>query len=372
MIYLNNAATTYPKPACVLEAHAQALAAPPASQYRDAGGGPDPFTACRENLGRLLGIQVTDRIFFTSGATEALNILLRGLPLRGGRVAVTPLEHNSVLRPLYNTALEPVMLPCDALGRVQPADVAALPEDCTLLVVNHCSNVTGAVQDMAALAYEAHRRGMLFLADVSQSAGCLPVCADEWGADALAFTGHKALYGPQGTGGFYVRPGVALRPLLFGGTGRDSAKLIYQEGEYEYEAGTQNAPGVAALNAGVGWVLGQGVTQIARQEAALSLRLRQGLADTGGVTLYGPPGGGPVVSFTLAGLTPADAAYILHGTYGIVLRSGLQCAPLIHHRLGTEKGGVLRASFSCFTTEADVDALLAAVRVLAGGKDTFA
>ena len=368
MIYLNNAATSYPKPACVLETHARALAALPVSQFRDAGGGPDPFTACRESLGGLLGVQATERIFFASGATEALNTLLRGLPLRGGRVAVTQTEHNSVLRPLYNTAVEPAVLPCDTQGYVHPADVAALPEDCALLAVNHCSNVTGTVQDMAALADAAHHRGMLFLADVSQSAGCLPVRADEWGADALAFTGHKALYGPQGTGGFYVRPGLALRPLLFGGTGRDSAKLTYSENEYEYEAGTQNAPGVAALNAGVRWVLERGVAQIARQEAALSLRLRQGLAAIDGVTLYGPLTGGPVVSFTLARLAPADAAYILHGAYGIVLRSGLQCAPLIHRRLGTEKGGVLRASFSCFTTESDIDALMAAVRALAGGK----
>ena len=367
MIYLNNAATSYPKPACVLDAHARALAAPPQSQFRAAGGGQGPFAVCRESLAALLGIGDPERIFFTSGATEALNVLIGGIVAAGGRLAATETEHNSVLRPLVNLTDDYTLLPCDADGMVDPRGIAGLPENVTALVVNHCSNVTGAVQDMAAITKAAHARGMLLFADVSQSAGCVPVDAAAWGADALAFTGHKALLGPQSTGGFYLRKGIQLRPLVFGGTGRDSARLRYDPSEYEYEAGTQNAPGIAALDAGVRYVLEKGVQTIAAEEGALASYLRAELAVMPGVTVYGKAGGGPVVSFTLAGMTPADVAYILFEAYGIVLRSGLQCAPLIHNRIGAGTRGVVRASIGPFTTQADITALCLAVREIAKG-----
>ncbi len=370
MIYLNNAATSYPKPACVLEAHARALSAPPQAQFRSvADGRQGVFQSCRENLAALLGIPDPTRIFFTSGATEALNTLINGILAAGGRLAATETEHNSVLRPLGNLTDQYTLLPCDEYGVIHPDAVAGLPGNTAALIVNHCSNVTGAIQDMAALAQAAHSRGMLFIADVSQSAGCVPVDAAAWGADALAFTGHKALLGPQGTGGFYLRGGITLRPLIFGGTGRDSAKLTFQPTEYEYEAGTQNAPGIAALDAGVRYVLEQGVEAITAKEGALTRRLREGLEAVHGVTVYAKAGGGPVVSFNLHGLAPADTAYILFGTYGLVLRSGLQCAPLIHERIGAGTHGVVRASLSVFTTEAEIDVLIAAVREIAQGSN---
>jgi len=366
MIYLNHAATSYPKPACVLEAHARALAAPPQSQFRaEAGGGQAPFQTCRESLAVLLGIPDPARIFFTSGATEALNALISGVLAAGGKLAATETEHNSVLRPLANLACGYALLPCDADGMVDPREIAGLPENVTALVVNHCSNVTGAVQDMAPIAKAAHARGMLLIADVSQSAGCVPVDAAAWDADAIAFTGHKALLGPQGTGGFYLRKGMPLRPLAFGGTGRDSAKLHYDPAEYEYEVGTQNAPGIAALDAGVRYVLDKGMKTTVAEEGALTRTLREELAAIRGVTVYGKAGGGPVVSFTLAGMSPADVAYILFEAYGIVLRSGLQCAPLIHRRIGAGTHGVVRASIGSFTTAEDITALLSAMREIA-------
>ena len=367
MIYLNNAATSYPKPACVLEAHARALAAPPESQYRDAHAGRGVFQACRESIAELLHIPDPNRIFFTSGATEATNLLVRGLAADGLRIAATETEHNSVLRPLANLTDDFTILPCDGDGRVDPKAVAELPDTIGALIVNHCSNVTGAVQDMPALAGAAQAREMLFIADVSQSAGCLPVDAETWGADALAFTGHKALLGPQGTGGVYLREGLQLRPLLYGGTGRDSATLLYNKSNYAYEAGTQNAPGIAALDAGVRYVLEKGVETIAREEATLTRKLREGLLRIAGVTVYGKTGGGPVVSFNVSGLLPADAAYILYQAYGILLRSGLQCAPLIHQRIGSGPQGVLRASVGLFSSAADIDALLSAVTEIAEG-----
>lgn len=367
MIYLNNAATSYPKPACVLEAHAQALAALPQSQFRDPAEGGSPFQSCRESVAALLHIPQTSRIFFTSGSTEALNTLLRGIMAEGGRIAATETEHNSVLRPIANLAGEYTLLPCDQNGYVDPTVIANLPMDTTAVVVNHCSNVTGTIQDIAAISAAAHDRGMLFIADVSQSAGCVPVDVAAWHADAIAFTGHKAMLGPQGTGGFYLREGLSFQPMIFGGTGLDSARLVYDKSNYSYEAGTQNAPGIAALDAGVRYVLYRGVENIAKEEGLLTRRLRDGLDRIRGVTLYGHMGGGPVVSFHISSISPADATYILYGTYGMILRSGLQCTPLIHKRIGAGKHGVIRASIGPFTTASEIDALLSAVSEIAEG-----
>jgi cysteine desulfurase / selenocysteine lyase len=369
MIYLNNAATSYPKPACVLEAHARVLAAVPQSQFRNAAGGESAFQSCRESIAALLNIPQPSRIFFTSGSTEALNMLLRGIMAEGGRIAATETEHNSVLRPLANLSGNYALLPCDQNGYVNPAGIAGLPMDTTAIVVNHCSNVTGTVQDMPAIAWAAHHRGMLFIADVSQSAGCVPVDAAAWRADAIAFTGHKAMLGPQGTGGFYLREGLAIQPLIFGGTGHDSARLVCDKSNYSYEAGTRNAPGIAALDAGVRYVLDRGVDNIVKEEGLLTRRLRAGLGRIQGVTLYGQTGGGPVVSFTIAGISPADTAYMLYGIYGIILRAGLQCTPLIHKTIGAGTRGVVRASIGPFTTAADIDVLISAVCEIAEGKD---
>ena len=275
-----------------------------------------------------------------------------------------------MLRPLANLAEDYALLPCDASGVIDPKSVEDLPADTAAIFVSHCSNVTGTVQDLAAVTDAAHARGMLCIADVSQSAGCVPVDAAAWGVDALAFTGHKALLGPQGTGGFYLRKGLNLRPLLYGGTGRDSAKLTYGPDEYAYEAGTQNAPGIAALDAGVRWVLDRTVEAIAREESLLARRLRGGLEGIEGVTVYGKAGGGPVIGFNLSGIPPADAAYILYESYGILLRSGLQCAPLIHRRIGAGERGVVRASLGPFTTAEDIDALIAAVSEITQGRSS--
>ena len=323
---------------------------------------------CRENLGRLLGISAVDRIFFASGATDATNALVNGLPLAEKRVLATQTEHNSVLRPLMNLTDQVGsvdIMPCDALGQVNPADVTRLlSAPSAALFVNHCSNVTGMVQDIPALSEIAHRHSALLVLDASQSAGCLPVDADAWGVDALIFTGHKALFGPQGTGGYYVRPGISLRPFRYGGTGRDSRRLTYDDGDYEYEVGTQNAPGIAALNAGVEYVLEQGVDPIHAKERRLMKALYEELAAIPGITIYGDHARchGPLLSFNVRELTPSDVAYILSGVYGITVRAGHHCSPLIHDATGTSERGTVRISVSNMNTEADIEALIAAVR----------
>ena len=374
MVYLNQAATTYPKPKRVLEAHAAALCAPPEGQFRDGSTwGGEVFDRCRENLGRLLGIADARRIVFASGATDAANALICGLPLSGRRVLATQAEHNGVLRPLMNLrdrVGSVDIVPCDALGRVDPADAERmLAHGAAALFVNHCSNVTGMAQDVPALAEIARRHGAMLVLDASQSAGCLPVDADAWGVDALIFTGHKALFGPQGTGGYFVRSGVPLMPFRYGGTGRNSRRLTYGDGEYEYEVGTQNAPGIAALNAGTEYVLERGVDQIHAAERKLMKRLYEGLSAIPGVNIYGEfdlcPG--PLLSFNVRGLSPTDVAYILSGGYGIAVRAGLHCAPLIHDAMGTSEKGTVRASVSDMNTAADIDALVSAVREISSG-----
>ena len=368
MIYLNNAATSYPKPQCVLDAHAQALAAPPAAQFRSAGGSM-PFDECRAAIAELMGVKDSSRIFFTSGATEAMNGVLRGLAVEGRRFAITEAEHNCVLRPVYNLFKKPVILPCAASGHVD-MDVARTLIDHTVcaVVVNHASNVTGAVQDMATLSDMAHAAGAYIIADVSQSLGALSVSIDEWNVDAAVFTGHKALLGSQGTGGFYLRGGIKMRPLLFGGTGRDSTRLIYDNDNYEYEPGTRNAPGIQALCAGARYVLACGVDSVSHRENRIARLIADGLRKLPDVTVYGRPGEigfGSIVSFNADGFAPTDIGYILSGAYGITVRTGMQCAPLICARIGAHKG-VVRVSPGPFTTGEDAQELLRAMKEILG------
>lgn len=372
MIYLNNAATTYPKPQCVLDAHAAALCALPSSQYRSAAKsfGTDVFTACRESLGKLFHITDADRIFFSSGATDSANRIINGLYAGGqcteySKIIVTQTEHNSILRPLMNHEVfknNIVVLPCDNTGKV---DITKLNHPTQgVLFINHCSNVTGKIQDMKAAVKAAKEAGLLVIADVSQSAGCVPIDAEEWGLDGLIFTGHKSLFGVQGTGGYYIRRGLNIKPMLYGGTGRDSSQLTYENGDYEFEAGTQNAPGIAALYAGVSYVLETGAETIAKWEQELMKQLYADLLGIEGVTLYGSADNthGPVMSFTISGLKASDVTYILQSGYEIITRAGLHCAPLIHEAMGTKADGTVRVSVSPFTTQSEIGDFTKAVK----------
>ena len=371
MIYLNQAATTYPKPQCVLDAHTASLYRAPEGQFRSGqcGTGETVFEQCRKNLGKLLGIRAYERIFFSSGATDSSNALICGMELAGKRVMTTQAEHNSILRPLMNQKAyvgSVTVVPCGKWGRIDPEELeASITEDTAAVFVNHCSNVTGMIQDLSAIGEVCRKKGVLFVVDASQSAGCILIDVDGWGIDALIFTGHKGLFGVQGTGGYFVRPGVPLKPYRYGGTGRNSRQILYTgEGDYEYEAGTQNGPGIAALNAGVCYVLDRSVEAIAQKERVLMELLYRELGRMKDVILYGSEetNRGPVLSFNLKTLSPSDTAYILQNSYDIVVRTGLQCAPLIHQALGTEKEGTVRVSISDLTEEADIRAFLSAVK----------
>lgn len=363
MIYLNNAATSYPKPPSVVDATIGALRAWPPSALRSSLADDQLLPTLRGRLGKLFHIADTHRIYLASGATDALNRVIGGLDAPA--ILATD-NHNSVLRPICNwkgTFGYQFISPTPNLESLREMLDNAEPQPGTLLVVNHCSNVTGHIHDMARICQQAHEVGMLVLADVSQSAGCIPIDVDGWGIDLLAFTGHKALMGPQGTGGYYVRKGIDLRPTMFGGTGRDSSIITYEDGNWEYEVGTPNLPGLAGLSAGVEYVLRLGVHHIFEQERTQANWLIHALRSINGVKVYSTGGEaqGPVISFNIEGLLPSDVGYILQNSYGITVRTGLHCAPLIHKELRTAPQGTVRASLSCHTTTADLQALADAV-----------
>lgn len=374
MIYLNNAATTYPKPQCVQDACTAVFHRLPEGQFRSSGHveAGDIFSDCQKRLGELLGIRETENIHFTSGSTESLNKILYGFGIQASQILTTATEHNSVLRPLYNIPSmkgTPGIVPCSKEGRISPEELEQMiTPEIKAVVINHCSNVTGCIQDMEKISKIVKGRNLLLIADVSQSAGCIPVDADGWGADAIAFTGHKSLFGIQGSGGYYIRSGRTFFPMFFGGSGKDSKRLVYGAENYEYDAGTQNGIGIAALYAGAGYLLEKGIENIQAEEQEKIRYLYEELSRISGITLYGnaEENRGPVLSFNIDGLSAGDTAYILQNGYQIVTRAGFHCAPLIHAYLGTEKNGTVRVSISGLNTWEEMEYLVRAVREIAG------
>ena len=369
MIYLDNAATSFPKPASVLAAVrgvSERLAANPGrSGHRMSLAAGRIVMRCRRALADLLAVPAPERIVFCLNCTDALNLALRGLPLPGGHVIATALDHNASLRPLCGMAqrgeialdiLEP-----DETGAVSAAQVeAALRPDTRLVMCAHASNVTGAVQPADAIGAVCRSHGVPFLVDAAQTIGVLPVRPLQMGASLAAFPGHKGLMGPMGTGALWLADGVELTPLREGGTGSQSQSVLQpQELPERYESGTLNLPGIAGLLQGVRFVQARRA-QIEAHDRALAARLRDGLTALG-ARLYGPetPALG-LVSFNLGGMRSEDVADGLN-RYGIGIRAGLHCAPLAHRYLGTMETGAARASTGWFNTEGDIDRLLAVV-----------
>lgn len=375
MIYLDNAATTLKKPAEVLEAVMDAF-----GRLGNAGRGVNSASldasrslyAAREEAAALFHAGRPQQIAFTANVTEALNMALQGLVSPGDRVVATAADHNSVLRPCYLLAERGAQLavtPCDRQGCL---DYAALEELVTpgtrVVVCTHASNVTGNVYDVRRIAELAHENGALFVLDAAQTAGCLDIDAEALGLDVLCFTGHKGLYGPQGTGGLYVRPGLAIRPLLAGGTGVQSYNK-HQPTEMPtlLEAGTLNGPGISGLAAGIRFVRDLGPETIEARVLHLADRFVASVRRIPGITLYGDFSGPRtgVVSLNLDSFDAASVSDALYENYGIATRAGAHCAPLMHEALGTRERGVVRFSFSWFNTDEEVDTAVRALAELA-------
>jgi cysteine desulfurase family protein len=380
MIYLDNAATSFPKPPEVTAAIVAALAAPASpgrSGHAAALAAARIIHQARKNLAALFGLPDNRRLVFTANITWALNLALGGLGLKAGdHILSSPLEHNSAARPLTRLAAETGLVwertPADARGQVNPDDFKRMLRPSTRLVVlNHASNVHGALAPARAIK-EAIGEVPLLL-DTAQTAGALDLSeAGQW-VDLLAFTGHKSLLGPTGTGGLWVRPGLNLRPLAVGGTGSASESLIPPDFLPDaLEPGTANTHGLAGLAAGVGVVLREGVANIRRHEMDLTRRFIDGLGQIKGLTLWGPGAGEErvaVVAVTLAGWSSSDLSAALEKEAGILTRAGLQCAPLTHQALGRfQDGGVTRFSLGYYTTSAEIDLALTTLDRLAAGR----
>ncbi len=385
IIYLDNAATSFPKPDSVYEKMSHF--------YRHYGVNPGR-TGCdlalkaeemihttRVRLSALFNPHLAEsgvtkdpnRLVFTANATHALNLIIQGVLRPGDHVVTTAVEHNSVIRPVNHMCRRGVtatFVQPDAEGYVDPEAIRrAITPATRLVIVNHASNVIGVVQDLAGIGAVCREAGVVFAVDAAQTAGVLPIDMAAWGISFLAFTGHKGLFGPTGTGGLCVADDAAIESTVWGGTGVRSAHPYHLE-EYPYhlEAGTVNLLGIAGLAAGLDWIEATGQQAILAHELALLERLQAGLAEIEGVTIHGTTRLDrrvAVCSITVAGFDPSDVGTMLDVDFDILTRTGLQCAPLIHDHLGTSPRGTVRLSIGPFNTEAHIDRAVTALRRIA-------
>jgi len=371
LIYLDNAATTYPKPEVVYatqdDVFRRCSANPGRGGHKLAHQAAQLVLQTRLAIADFFSIQDCGQIAFTFNATEAINIALFGALEPGDRVVTTSMEHNSVTRPLYELqcrGVDVVKVPCDRMGRLKLKDLqqACLTKPTKMVVVNHCSNVTGTVQPAGDIGNWCRQQGIIFMLDAAQSAGVFPIDVNEMAIDILAAPGHKSLMGSQGTGFLYVNDKIKIKPLKFGGTGSNSSSLQQPEQMPDHlECGTLNTAGLAALSAGLGWIQQYGMDKIAQHEQQLVDRLRRGLMQLPRVCLYGPEcAEGGVLSFSIQGMDPAEIGFILDQKYGICVRVGLHCAPDAHQTIGSYPQGTIRVSPGVFNTTADIDAVIQA------------
>ena len=378
MIYLDNAATTRQKPQQVIDAVVKAMTTMGNAARGAHGNALEASRAVyntRYKLAKLFGCKRADHVVFTSNSTEALNIAISGVFNPGDHVITTDLEHNSVLRPLYRLEDEGVItlsfVSADRQGRPQIEEFESLIQPNTRAIVcTHASNLTGEIIDLVQVGKIAKQHGLLLIVDASQTAGCVHIDMDAMGIDILCFTGHKGIYGPQGTGGLCIREGVEIRPFKVGGSGIHSY-MKHQPEEYptRLEAGTLNSHGLMGLSAALDFLEETGVDTIAQKEFRLMRRFYDGVVNLPGVVVYGDFTEGhertAVVTLNIRDYDSAAVSDELSECYDIATRAGAHCAPRMHEALGTVDQGAVRFSFSWFTTEEEVDAAIAAVKEIA-------
>ena len=376
MIYLDHAATSWPKPPAVIKAMTDFLERaggnPGRSGHRLSIQAARIVYAAREAVAELFHAPDPLRVIFTPNVTYALNLALRGLLRPGDRVVTSSIEHNAVMRPLRaleRQGVNLVVVPCAVDGSLDSAAVArAATPGTRLVVINHASNVTGTILPVAQIAPIARRSGALFLVDAAQTAGVLTIDMPGMGIDLLAFTGHKGLQGPPGIGGLLLGERVdaaALDPLVRGGTGsRSEFEEQPDDLPDRYESGTANGPGIAGLGAGVRWVMERGVEAIRAHEMELTRALITGLSGIPGVTVHGARHTGAataVVSFTAARRRVSEIGLRLDDEFGVLSRVGLHCSPAAHKTIGTFPEGTVRLAPGALTTQAEVQAAVTAV-----------
>ena len=378
--YLDNAATTWPKPEAVLSEISRFFlevgASPGRSGHRRSLDAARILYNTRESIASLFNAPDPMRIIFTLNTTHGINLILRGLLKTGDHVITSSMEHNSILRPLRQLeqeGIELTVLPCSPEGFLSPGDVAgAVKKNTVLVALIHASNVTGTIMPVKEIGEIAKDKGLLFLLDAAQTAGCFPIDMEELSVDFLCFTGHKALYGPTGTGGFVLGRNVSpdrVSLLFCGGTGSLSEQEVHPQFlPDKFESGTPNICGLAGLRAGVEWIRQRGVGSIREHEQNLTEKLIHGLLEIPGIVIPGPRKAAErtgVVSFGIAGKDPAEIGLKLDEEWGILSRVGLHCAPAAHKTLGTCPNGLVRLSLGAFTTKEDIDYATMAVSNIA-------
>ena len=380
MIYLDNAATSYPKPKEVGRAMLHFLenvgANPGRSGHRLSIEAGRMLYQTRESLAEVFNVDDPLRIIFTLNVTEALNLTLKGLLQPGDQVITSSMEHNSVMRPLRELekrGVEVKVVPCSPQGELDSVDIKmSIKKNTKLIVLNHGSNVIGSILPISAVGAIARDYGVLFLVDTAQTAGCYPLDIKEDNIDLLAFTGHKGLYGPPGTGGLVVGERVdikKLNPLKVGGTGSRSESEEQPDFLPDiYESGTPNTVGLNGLNEGVRYILKEGVDKIRQYELELTQKLIEGLKEISGVVVYGEDqikDRVAVISFNIKEQLSSEVGLRLDEEYNIMSRVGLHCAPAAHKTIGTFPIGTVRFSMSWFNTFEEVDQTILAVRNIA-------
>ena len=377
MIYMDKAATSYHKPEEVAKAVYEAVKAT-GNSGRGANSASLNSTKMlydtREKLCKLFNGKDSSRIAFTHNATEALNIVIRGLFKEGDHIITTEAEHNSVLRPLYRSRQEEntelTFIKCDKEGRLLISEIEKnIKENTKAIICTHASNLTGNIMDIETIGKICKENNLLFIVDASQSAGSIPIDIEKQNIDILCFTGHKSLYGAQGTGGLYVREGILIDPLKVGGSGIDTYNTEHPaEMPERLEAGTLNSHGIAGLRAGLDFINSTGLEKIHNREKELMWRFYNGVKDIEGVKIYGDfdvKDRCPIVSINLSDYESGAVSDELFTRFEIATRPGGHCAPLMHKALGTVDQGAVRFSFSHFNTEEEVDTAINAVRTLA-------
>jgi cysteine desulfurase family protein len=375
--YLDNAATVYPKPKEVLKEMANIYGLygvnPGRSGYDLCLVGGDILDSTRKRLTGFFGGSNPERLCFCYNASDALNILIQGMLREGDHVVTTRVEHNSVIRPLNHLRKSHLItvdyVACGTQGTVDPDDIAAAVRPNTrLVIVNHGSNVIGTIQPIAEIGRICRERDVLFVVDTAQTAGMVPIDIEGMNVDALAFTGHKSLLGPTGIGGLYVRDGVEVQATRYGGTGVRSAYPFHlDEYPYRLEVGTPNVIGIAGLYLAQDYLEERGMAAVYQHEMELFARLEEGLQEIDRLILHGTrslENRLPVLSLTVPGLDPSDVGSFLDVDHNVACRTGLQCAPLVHDEMGTSPRGTVRLSIGPMNTLEDIDAAIAAMRVI--------
>ncbi|GIP29193.1 cysteine desulfurase [Paenibacillus sp. J23TS9] len=377
IVYLDHAATSWPKPPEVMKAMQiameEAAANPGRGSHQMAVKASRVLFETRRVLSRLFGVHNPNDVVFTHNTTEALNLAIKGLLHKGDRVVATMVEHNSVRRPLEflkrTLGIEVEYIPVNDQGELDMLRLkAALTKRPKLVVCSHSSNLLGSILPAAEIGGLAHEQGAAFLLDAAQSAGCLDIDVNAMHVDLLAFPGHKGLLGPQGTGGLYISPSIDLEPLLHGGTGSQSEEKEQPVVRPDrYEAGTPNTMGIAGLKAGVEKVLEMSPQQIYKHEWDLTQRIIEGIQNIEGLRILGPEKGKPrtgIVSFVSDERDSSEIAFQLDREYGIAVRAGMHCTPLAHEAADTLQTGAVRVSVGVDTSINEVDTLIDAIEVI--------